>query len=220
MEPLLEKQSEHLKTLMEMRGVSAEDLAAICDVSRVTIQDYVRGKRPFRCDVLCAIADYFDVTADYLLGRVEDMGEGCDIEEPEVEYEVTPSVHNSSNVALPKEKPPAIKVRVTRPAALDDVMGYMKKDASMTHTVLSWAKSNAIRHPKNHQAVLRFAEESLYELEDTVSYRDAANEKGEKEYKKLLEYQMGKVIRLRQAGIYGSMDTARILRVYDEARMA
>lgn len=61
--------SEILKDLMAKRNMSQPDLADILGVSRVSISKYQNGKALPDYDGLLKIADLFNVTTDYLLGR-------------------------------------------------------------------------------------------------------------------------------------------------------
>lgn len=60
---------ERLKELREERGVSQAAVSKELDVSRYAIYSYEKGKTAPTLDGLIILADYFDVTLDYLLGR-------------------------------------------------------------------------------------------------------------------------------------------------------
>jgi len=62
--------SIRLKRLREEKNIRQEDLAAILSISRQAISNYEQGTRiPKDEKILILIADYFNVTIDYLLGR-------------------------------------------------------------------------------------------------------------------------------------------------------
>lgn len=61
-----------LRALMEERGETQENIAKAAGKTRQTISQYVNGISEPGYDVLIRIADYFDVSIDYLLGRTED----------------------------------------------------------------------------------------------------------------------------------------------------
>lgn len=63
------KFSERLRQLREERGVSQAAVSKVLGVSRYAIYAYEKGKSAPTLDGLVALADYFDVTLDYLLGR-------------------------------------------------------------------------------------------------------------------------------------------------------
>ena len=58
-----------LKLLRESKNLSQKDLAYYLGVSPSTIGMYESNKRTPDVDMLNRIADYFNVTVDYLLGR-------------------------------------------------------------------------------------------------------------------------------------------------------
>lgn len=61
-----------LRTLMEEKGVTQESIAKMTGKTRQTVSQYVNGISEPGYDVLVKIADYFDVSIDYLLGRTSD----------------------------------------------------------------------------------------------------------------------------------------------------
>lgn len=68
----MNKFSERLTQLRGERGVSQAAVSKALNVSRYTIYSYEKGKTAPTLDGLVALADYFDVTLDYLLGRTEE----------------------------------------------------------------------------------------------------------------------------------------------------
>lgn len=60
---------EILKMLREKRGYTQQRLADALHVTKNSISHYERGISMPDIDILCAIADIFDVSLDYLLGR-------------------------------------------------------------------------------------------------------------------------------------------------------
>lgn len=60
---------ERLKQLRDERGVSQAAVSKEMGVSRYAVYSYEKGKTAPTLDGLVALADYFDVTVDYLLGR-------------------------------------------------------------------------------------------------------------------------------------------------------
>ncbi len=60
---------ERLKELRKEKGLKQQDLADEISVSKSTIGMYEVGKRIPPSDVLEKIADFFEVTTDYLMGR-------------------------------------------------------------------------------------------------------------------------------------------------------
>lgn len=60
---------QRLRKLRERRGISRRVLADFCQLSKSAVARYERGEREPTSGVLCRMADYFEVSTDYLLGR-------------------------------------------------------------------------------------------------------------------------------------------------------
>ena len=60
-----------LKELRQQHGISQLKLAMDLSVNQNTISRYETGEREADYKTLIRIADYFDVSVDYLLGRTE-----------------------------------------------------------------------------------------------------------------------------------------------------
>jgi len=67
----MEKFSTRVKELRESRGLSQESLGKIIGVKRYSVYTYEKGRNYPDIPRLIALADYFDVTTDYLLGRTD-----------------------------------------------------------------------------------------------------------------------------------------------------
>ena len=63
------KLAERLKELRKERSLRQEQAAVALDISMSSYCLYEQGKREPTASVLCRMADYYDVTTDYLLGR-------------------------------------------------------------------------------------------------------------------------------------------------------
>lgn len=63
--------SEILKKLREEHGYTQEKLANVIHVTKNSVSHYERGINMPELEVLIGIADVFDVSIDYLLGRTE-----------------------------------------------------------------------------------------------------------------------------------------------------
>ena len=61
--------SDRLKSLRVGKGLKQRELAAIVGIRNTTISMMESGERGPSAEVLCALADYFDVPLDYLTGR-------------------------------------------------------------------------------------------------------------------------------------------------------
>ena len=65
------------KKIRELRienGLKQKDLAQAVHIAANTLSQFEAGKANPSYDVLIALADYFEVSADYLLGRADDFG--------------------------------------------------------------------------------------------------------------------------------------------------
>lgn len=61
----------HLKELRKSRGITQKQLAIAISASERGIQQYELGERKPSYEMLLALADYFDVSLDYLVGRTD-----------------------------------------------------------------------------------------------------------------------------------------------------
>ena len=61
-----------LKELREEKKLLGKDFAKIMSVEPATVTNWEKGNRFPKDDVLIKIADYFDCSIDYLLGRTDD----------------------------------------------------------------------------------------------------------------------------------------------------
>ncbi len=64
--------SERLKSLRLSNKLTQKQLSAKVGLSELAIQNYESERRKPAYDVLIALADYFDVSIDYLVGRSDD----------------------------------------------------------------------------------------------------------------------------------------------------
>lgn len=65
----MENFSDRIKELREAHGLSQDAVGKIIGVKRYSVYAYEKGKCYPDVEHLMALADYFDVTTDYLLGR-------------------------------------------------------------------------------------------------------------------------------------------------------
>lgn len=63
--------SEQLKVIRKSRGITQKQLAQAIGASERGIQSYEIGERKPAFDQLIALADYFGVSIDYLVGRTD-----------------------------------------------------------------------------------------------------------------------------------------------------
>ncbi|MCI9576611.1 MAG: helix-turn-helix transcriptional regulator [Clostridiales bacterium] len=58
-----------LRRLRERNRLKRVVLSQLCGLDRSAIAHYETGERLPSVDAICAIADYFEVSVDYLIGR-------------------------------------------------------------------------------------------------------------------------------------------------------
>lgn len=78
----------HLKELRAEKGISQQQLAKVLGISQQSVNKYENHKIEPDIATLVAIADYFAVSIDYLVGRV-DPEDGTD---PRLELSATESM--------------------------------------------------------------------------------------------------------------------------------
>ncbi|KDR95938.1 Transcriptional regulator, contains XRE-family HTH domain [Peptoclostridium litorale DSM 5388] len=89
--------SERLKTLRNEKGLTQQDIADILGIGRATVAGYeTKGKQP-DYEKLTLLADYFNVSTDYLLGRT-DQRKPCSTDKP-----ITKAYHNLDAEGLSDE---------------------------------------------------------------------------------------------------------------------
>ena len=63
-----------LRELRELKELTQTDIAQVLQITRGAYSMYESNKRQMNYESLCLLADFFDVTTDYLLGReAQDM---------------------------------------------------------------------------------------------------------------------------------------------------
>lgn len=62
---------ERLRGLREDSDMSQKELAEKLNISQRTLSHYETGKRDIPTEMLIKVADYFDVSVDYLLERTD-----------------------------------------------------------------------------------------------------------------------------------------------------
>lgn len=63
--------SDRLKSLRAEKNLKQSELAAIIGVRNTAISMMESSERGPSAEVLCALADYFNVSLDYLVGRTD-----------------------------------------------------------------------------------------------------------------------------------------------------
>lgn len=60
--------AEQLKTLRKINGITQKELAEKLKIKQNSYSDWENGKSEPNIEMLVRIADYFDVSLDYLMG--------------------------------------------------------------------------------------------------------------------------------------------------------
>ena len=68
-----EKFANRLKSLRKAANKTQDDIAEFLNISYAAISMMESGKRAPSFDVLCSLADYFNVSLDYLVGRSDNL---------------------------------------------------------------------------------------------------------------------------------------------------
>jgi transcriptional regulator with XRE-family HTH domain len=68
----LDRFSARLTELREARGLSLSQVGDVVGISKVSIFRLEKGRNYPQANTLVALADYFDVSLDYLVGRSGD----------------------------------------------------------------------------------------------------------------------------------------------------
>ena len=63
-----------MSKLRKKRGLSQRKVAADLQISQALLSHYENGAREPGLDFVCRACDYYEVSADYLLGRTDDEG--------------------------------------------------------------------------------------------------------------------------------------------------
>ena len=74
----MSKFSERFRALKDKSEMTLKELSNALDISVPNLSYYMKGREP-SYDILISIADYFDVTVDWLIRRETDMSKIEDI---------------------------------------------------------------------------------------------------------------------------------------------
>lgn len=77
---------ERIKELRKEKSITMKRLGEIIGVSEGAVSQYENGKRQPDYDILKKIADYFNVSTDYLLGRTDNPQQNIDQQLEGIEF--------------------------------------------------------------------------------------------------------------------------------------
>ena len=66
---------KRVKELREEKGLSQKEVAVLLNVSHQFVSSWERDRNRPCYEILVTVADFFDVTIDYLLGREDEFGD-------------------------------------------------------------------------------------------------------------------------------------------------
>lgn len=91
---------DRLKLLRNRKGLSQAEFAKQIGVSKSSVNMYERGDREPNFETLEAIADYFNVDLDYLMGKseIENRAQFTYLEKNQAQTEVIPFKPDNRNV--------------------------------------------------------------------------------------------------------------------------
>ena len=120
-----------LKQLLTDRKITPSELACAVDVFSQRVYSWLNGKSEPSYATLVKIADYLEVTADYLIGR-----SNCELETTSIMYMLN-TAHSNCNMAfLIIDRFPEINLEVSKNSTGSTCVTYRVKDDCNT-TILS-----------------------------------------------------------------------------------
>ncbi|MFQ8951927.1 MAG: helix-turn-helix domain-containing protein [Oscillospiraceae bacterium] len=63
---------EHIRSLREDRDLSQKEIASILGMSQTGYSKYETGENDIPTQILIKLAEYYNTTTDYLLGRTDE----------------------------------------------------------------------------------------------------------------------------------------------------
>ena len=63
---------EHIRSLREDRDLSQKEIAALLGMSQTGYSKYETGENDIPTQILIKLAEYYNTTTDYLLGRTDE----------------------------------------------------------------------------------------------------------------------------------------------------
>ncbi|MGI5824446.1 MAG: helix-turn-helix domain-containing protein [Bacillota bacterium] len=86
-----------IKELREQKSLTQTELGKILDVEKSTVSKYENGSLDLSSNTISQLCDYFQVSADYLLGRSQHHGNRKDDEEIE---EIINTIHKNPDTKI------------------------------------------------------------------------------------------------------------------------
>lgn len=112
---------ERLKQLRVLRGMSQDDVGNAIGVSKGAISNYEKGHRTPGTDILQRLAEFFEVSTDYLLGRSDDPAV------PDTREEVGVPMRNASRRPQTDKLGAGLALHLLKNASYDDLTEAQKR---------------------------------------------------------------------------------------------
>lgn len=95
---LMKKFGQNLQKLRTNKSMTQDDLGKLLNVSQSTIAYYESGKKQPSLETLIVIANYFHVSVDYLLDRVDSLNPNPALQKTEISQESLSLLHRLNNL--------------------------------------------------------------------------------------------------------------------------
>lgn len=128
---------QRLRELRENREISQIELARYLNISNTTLSQYETGKRVPSDEIKIKIADYFNVSIDYLLGRTDIS-------------EMAGKIYPNTETAMARQKQEFIK-NVKRFFLCEKISDKEKEEAFKFMTNLFWESRGERRTSQQKQ---------------------------------------------------------------------
>ena len=133
-----------LKFLRTEKGESLEKIAKYLNVTIQTISNYENEKRDMTPDTILKLAEYFNVSTDYLLGRADIRNNANNIDDNEKQYYMCP-VYGNISAGQPNWAEECIEGRIP----LDpDLMGIVNPEEHFFLRVNGESMNKVIKESK------------------------------------------------------------------------
>lgn len=114
-----------IKGLREKNNISQKDFATKIGVSNVVLSRYESDERKPDYEILQKIADFFEVSTDYLLGRINNLSTGTKIDKDEAEFQAF--ANNPELNVFYKELPESDEEAVRKLRDIWEIIKHEKK---------------------------------------------------------------------------------------------
>lgn len=186
---------EKLKLLREEKGLTQQDVADVLNVGRATIAGYeTKGKQP-DYEKLTKLAEFFDTSIDYLLGRMDNSNIDKKISESTENKTLSEKIKQLRKEKDITQKELAETLSISPSTIAMYETGQRKPDSDMLETIADFfnvsvdyllGRSNIKNPEEKQESPKKNKDESSFIKEDSSSYDiDELEAKFEKLYPKI-----------------------------------